>query len=123
MIQTVRVLTLLAVVAASTAAPYQARPCPDHIRWAGDVTMGLLSIKPGMTRADLLKVFQTQGGLSIGLSRSYASRECAYFHVDVEFEPVGRPARDASGRVTLVEDNRDIIRKISRPYVGGVVAD
>ena len=59
----------------------------------------------GMTRADLLKVFTTEGGLSTGLNRTYVYRECQYIKVDVDFEPVGRPARDAEGRVTLVEAN------------------
>ncbi|SRR6266496_2951263 len=75
------------------------------------------TIKLGMTRADLLKVFTTEGGLSTPLNRTYVYRECAYIKVDVEFEPVGRPARDAEGRVTHVEANEDVIKKISKPYL------
>jgi hypothetical protein len=75
------------------------------------------TIQPGMTRKDLLEVFTTEGGLSTGLRRTYVSQECPYFKVDVEFEAVGRPNRDEDGRVTLVEDNRDIIVKVSGPYL------
>ncbi|HXK03483.1 MAG TPA: hypothetical protein VMS37_13850 [Verrucomicrobiae bacterium] len=70
-----------------------------------------------MTRKDLLEVFTTEGGLSTGLQRTYVSRECEYFKIDVEFEAVGRPSRDEQGRVTLVEDDRDVIVKISRTYL------
>jgi hypothetical protein len=44
------------------------------------------TIKPGMTREELLKVFATEGGLSTGLNRTFVSRDCPYFKVDVEFE-------------------------------------
>lgn len=70
-----------------------------------------------MTRADLLKVFTTEGGISTGLHRTYVSRDCPFFKVDVDFRAVGRPDRDGEGRVTLIEDRRDIIVKISRPYL------
>ncbi|MGH9741620.1 MAG: hypothetical protein ACRD51_04640 [Candidatus Acidiferrum sp.] len=81
------------------------------------------TIKPNMTRDDLLKVFTTEGGLSNGLRRKFVSRECPYFKVDVEFEPVGRPTRDGDGRVTVVEDSRDIITRISRPYLQFSITD
>jgi hypothetical protein len=75
------------------------------------------AVKVGMTRADLLKVFKTEGGLWTGLQRRYVYRECPYFKVDVEFEAVGRPAHDREGRVTLAERSEDLIKKISRPYL------
>ncbi len=81
------------------------------------------TIKPGMTREALLTVFTTEGGISTGLQRRFVSRDCVYFKVDVEFQAVGRPSRDGDGRVTLVEDNRDVILKISRPYLQFSVAD
>jgi hypothetical protein len=75
------------------------------------------TIKPGMTRRYLLEVFTTEGGLSTGLQRTFVNRDCPYFKVDVEFEAVGRPNRDADGRVTLVEGSQDVIVNISRPYL------
>ena len=81
------------------------------------------SIKPGMTRKDLLTVFTTEGGLSTGLQRTYGSRDCPFFKVDVVFEPVGRRSRDSEGRATLVQDERDIIVKISQPYLAWPVSD
>ena len=95
----------------------------QHVAWVGESLQQMQTVKPGMTRADLLKVFTTEGGLSTGLSRTYVYRSCPYFKVDVEFDVVGRPARDNNGRVTLVESPQDIIKKISRPYLQFSVAD
>jgi hypothetical protein len=81
------------------------------------------SIKPGMAREDLLRVFTTEGGLSTGSHRTFVSRDCPYFKVDVEFKAVGRPDRDNEGRGTLDEDSRDIIVKLSRPYLQFSVLD
>ena len=91
--------------------------------WIASSLKEIQKIKIGMTRADLLKVFTTEGGLSTGLSRTYVYRECPYIKVDVEFEAVGRPARNAEGRVTLMEGDRDIIIKISKPYLEWSVLD
>jgi hypothetical protein len=89
----------------------------DHTAWVAESLKRMQTIKSGMTRTDLLKVFTTEGGLSTGLQRTFVSQDCPYFKVDVEFEAVGRPNRDANGRVTLVEGSKDIIVKISRPYL------
>ncbi len=76
-----------------------------------------------MTRGELLKVFTTEGGLSTGLHRIFIGRDCSYFKLDIDFEAVGRPGRDDDGRVTLVEDSRDIIVKVSRPYLQFSITD
>jgi hypothetical protein len=81
------------------------------------------TIRVGMTRADLLKVFATEGGVGTGLQRTFVSRDCPYFKIDVEFTAVGRPNRDRDGRVTLVEGSRDVIVKISKPYLQFSVMD
>jgi hypothetical protein len=70
-----------------------------------------------------LKVFGTEGGLSTGLHRNFVGRDCPYFKVEVDFQAAGGPYRDSDGRVTLEEDARDIIVKISRPYLQFAVAD
>ena len=67
---------------------------PDHVQWVTEVMSEMQTIKPGMTRADLLKVFRTEGGLVFsGLQRTFVSRDCPYFKVDVQFErpPAGQP--------------------------------
>ena len=58
-----------------------------------------------------------------GLNRRFVSQDCSYFKVDVEFKAVGRADRNDDGRVTLLEDPRDIITKISRPYLQFDIVD
>jgi hypothetical protein len=70
-----------------------------------------------MTRKTLLTVLTTEGGLSTGLRRTFVSRDCPFFKVDVEFQAVGRPDRDVNGRVTLVEGEEDVVLKVSTPYL------
>jgi hypothetical protein len=95
----------------------------DHTAWVAESLKRMQTIKPGMTRTDLLKIFTTEGGLSTGLQRTFVSQDCPYFKVDVEFEAVGRPNRDVNGRVTLEEGSKDIIVKISRPYLEFSIMD
>jgi len=79
------------------------------------------TIKPGMTRADLLKVFTAEGGLPPKglqrLRRTFVSRDCPYFKIAVEFEPVARLDPRNTVFLTSIEDSRDIIVKVSRPYL------
>ena len=115
----VLVLIVAAVCAASSVRSNQSQSqcVQEHELWVGHALEKMETVKTGMTRGDLLKVFRTEGGLSTGLRRTFVSRDCAYFKVDVEFQAVGRPDRDSDGRVTLDEDARDIISKMSRPYL------
>src|SRR5262245_58530371 len=73
-----------------TRAPGQEQRSQSHIAWVSEA-LRMQTIKLGMTRTDLLNVFTTEGGLSNGLHRTFVSRDCPYFKVDVEFEAVGRP--------------------------------
>jgi len=85
------------------------RPADRHTAWVAEVLKRMQTIKVGMTREALLKVFTVEGGLSTGLQRTFVSRDCQYFKVDIEFKAVSRPDRDNQGRVTLIEDPRDLI--------------
>jgi hypothetical protein len=93
------------------------------VNWVTQALKRMQTIKPGMTREALLTVLTTEGGLSTGLQRTFVSRNCPYFKVDVEFKAVGRPDRDSDGRVTLVEGSQDIIVKISQPYLQFSILD
>ena len=99
------------------------RRSEENTKWVSDSLREMKTIEVGKTRADLLKVFITEGGLSTGLSRTYVYRKCPYIKVDVEFEAVERPARDAEGRVTLGESDKDTIKTISKPYLEWSVMD
>jgi hypothetical protein len=119
-----RVFVVLAGASISGANAQQAGPQVDrgqssaeHVAWVAEAMKRMETIKPGMAREALLTVFTTEGGIYTDLQGTFVSRDCPYFKVDVEFQPVGRPNRDENGRVTLVEDSRDIIVTISRPFL------
>jgi len=114
---------LASVPVRSQTEPDQEDSNARHVQWVAESLKLMQSVKLGMTRADLLRVFTTEGGLSTGLQRTYVYRECPYFKVDVEFEAVGRPPRDVEGRVTLVESEADTIKTISKPYLQFSVLD
>ena len=96
------------------------RNSQEQTEWIAKSLKEMKTIKVGMIRADLLKVFVTEGGLSTPFNRTYVYRECRYVKVDVEFEPLG--SRDLEGRVTS-ETNEDVIKKISNPYLEWSVMD
>ena len=74
-------------------------------------------IKPGMTRAQLMEVFDTEGGLSTAKDRTYVYRRCPYIKVDVDFT-LSDPKQNV-----LEERPTDTIIKISKPYLGWGIID
>jgi hypothetical protein len=75
------------------------------------------TLKPGMTRADVLKIFAEEGGLSWRRQHTYVYRECPYIKVTVEFSPVKGTENDGT---ELMED---VIVKISQPFLQWSVLD
>ena len=75
-----------------------------HTQWVGKVLAWIDTIKPGMTRSDLLRVFTTEGGLSTRTHRTYVLKQCPTIKVDVDFSISGNEAEDK-------------ITQISRPYL------
>ncbi len=75
------------------------------------------TIKPGMTRAELSKVFDTEGGLSTARHRTYVFHDCPWIKVDVDFN-LSDPNQDV-----LEERMTDMIAKISKPYLDRSIAD
>jgi hypothetical protein len=125
-----RAFLFLAVVFIGSANAVHASPqtgqtvsSQGHVTWVAEALKRIQTIKSGMTREDLLKVFTTEGGLYTGRRRTFVSRDCSYFKVDVEFKAVGRRDRDDDGRLTVVEGSQDIIVKISRAYLQFSILD
>jgi hypothetical protein len=115
MIRRLFVLLLVSIIVVGGSASFRpaqsasAEPCAqDHEAWLTQVLGKMGTIKPGMTRWDLLKVFRTEGGLprlfGMGGGQTFVSQDCPYFKIDVEFKLVGVP-------------NQDVIVKVSKPYV------
>lgn len=82
----------------------------EQARWIRENLPELRSVKVGMTRGELLKVFMEEGGISTRSWHRYVYRKCGYVKVDVEFAPAGN---DSSGR----DRPDDRITKISKPYL------
>lgn len=89
----------------------------EHTEWVAKSLKEMESVKVGMTRSELLKVFKEEGGLSTRKWRRYAYRDCAYIKVDVEFEPVGEPENKLS------QSTNDKIIKISKPFLEWSIVD
>ena len=81
-----------------------------------DVLAECKKIKLGMTRAELLKVFTTEGGLSTAAQCTFVYRSCLYIKVDVEF-------KIADLEKVLEEQPTDTISKISEPYLAYSIID
>jgi hypothetical protein len=84
----------------------------NHVAWAAEFLKRMQAIQPGMIRAALDGAFTTEGGLSTRPRRTFVSRDCPYFKVDVEFRAVAE-----------MENGNDIVAAISKPYLEFQVAD
>ena len=87
----------------------------DHVRWVEESLRSMQSIQPGMTRADLNKLFVAEGGIGSRTEHVYVYRKCPYFKVRVEFEA---PTSGAAQ-----EQPADTIASISKPYLEWPVND
>jgi hypothetical protein len=126
MIRRFFVLLLLSIIVIGDSAfvrPLQSAspdPCTqDHAAWLTQVLERMETIKPGMMRWDLLQVFRTEGarqtfrmeGAPSVLRETFVSQDCPYFKIVVEFQP------------TIGGPNRDVIVKVSKPYVQSSTAN
>jgi hypothetical protein len=108
----VRQLKTLRVEPLPTSTAYDS----EQTRWIGANLGELQSIKVGMTRGQLLKVFMEEGGISTRTWRCYVYRRCPLVKVDVEFAPASNPNSQK-------QSPDDRITKISKPYLERVVVD
>ena len=82
----------------------------DHTQWVSSVLAWIDTIKPGMTRSDLLRVFTKEGGISTRTHQTFVLKQSPTIKVDVEFSISGNEAEDK-------------ITQISKPYLGYGVYD
>ena len=109
---------LVTIVSAAATLPSSKSCRPDEYKeWIAKSLKEIETIKVGMTRDDLLKVFKEEGGISTRTWRRYVYRDCEYIKVDVEFEPVGEPANKTA------QSTRDKIIKISKPFLEWTIID
>ncbi len=114
---TILAILLVAGLTAFAGSGAQSHDAKSHCEWIAQSLREMETIKVGMTRADLLKVFSEEGGLSTRTQRQYVYRECLYIKVAVEFERVGNV------EAPFPENGEDKIVKISRPFLEWSVID
>jgi hypothetical protein len=118
-----------------TASP----KAPISQRIPNEIRQQIQTIRPGMTRADLLKVFETEGGISARYRRTYVYRggssSSNRIKIDVTFAPGVDDVlwSDGKGLVLASTTNKsggdfrerpdDIITQISAPYSGLAICD
>ncbi|HTX76520.1 MAG TPA: hypothetical protein VMD29_09970 [Terracidiphilus sp.] len=83
----------------------------------------MLTIEAGMNRKQLNRIFTTEGGLSTALQRTFVSRDCPYFKVEVTFVRAGNSGGAVSRAERLQEFDDDVIANISKPYLAFTIAD
>lgn len=66
-----------------------------HVAWVVEFLKRMLTIEPGMNRYQHMRIFSTEGGISTALRRTFVSRDCPFFKVDVTFRRAAESA--ASG--------------------------
>ncbi len=93
-----------------------AKAPPEIMQWLADSLREMQTVQPGMTRADLLKVFEEEGGLSTRAEQRFAYRDCPLIKVNVKFEAVGATDNQA-------KSPDDKIREISPPFLEWAVGD
>ncbi|HEY3857865.1 MAG TPA: hypothetical protein VGO67_26060 [Verrucomicrobiae bacterium] len=89
----------------------------DLTKQIAEILTECQKIKPGMSRAELLKVFGTEGGLSTAARRIFVYRDCPYIKVDIDF------TLQNSNQKTVEERPTDTIIKISKPYLDWSIGD
>jgi hypothetical protein len=107
-----RLIACAAVLISSAVLPALSQDS-GHVPWVEKSLETMHSVKVGMTRAELEKVFVPDGGLSVPEKQTYVYRECPYFKVTVAFKT------DAANPV----DKNDRIVRISKPYIDWPVGD
>ena len=95
---------------------------PALTRSMDQVLKDVSRIQPGMTRAHLLRVFTTEGGLSTRESEQFVYRRCPYIKAVVNF----RRPDDADDNWSTAPDEEwtgDIIQSISKPFLEYSITD
>jgi hypothetical protein len=107
-------VVMFLVIAALGGTPNTANcTAGEHEAWISRATTEMQTIKVGMTREDLLKVFTRAGGFftTSRLAGTYQYKQSPYIKVDVEFSEA--PGADNH----TAESSKDIIQSISKPYL------
>lgn len=117
---------LCATIVAAFAAPHTLAPAKhvsaqeqvsaqeaEHEQWVIHSLSEMHTIKVGMTRGDLKKVFYGEGGFYSSGAQTFIYRGCPYFKVHVGFASAG-------AQFELGENPKDKIISLSEPFINNV---
>jgi hypothetical protein len=108
---------LLVVIGAGSSPVAQSPDVKAHRQWLEDRYKEATSIRPGMTRADLMKLFMEDGGLQEIPARRYVLKSCNLIQIQVKFAgPSGQAYKP-------VPDDRLKIVEVSGPYLARMASD
>jgi hypothetical protein len=114
----ITLLSAIAMIGASAQQTGAVRPDStideEHTHWLEEVMRSISTIKPGMTRRQLLRVLTTEGGLYSRRVGRYIYKRCPYIKVIVKFQP-SDDSMDFSPDDKIVE--------ISKPFLEFVISD
>jgi hypothetical protein len=112
-LKTVVYALLLCCLVAISFAQTRQLPCSqaEHNHWLADALNEIMTIKVGMTRAQLLEILQPSGGFQPITTRTFTHRSSPYIKVDVVFEVQSKQGEGDKISAT------DKIVSISRPYL------
>jgi len=104
--------------ALSTAQRVLTQEEGKHYAWLGDRLTEAYSVQAGMSRADLLKVFEPDGGMQRIPPGRYILRNCDMIKVDVQFA-----LPEGISRSNLPPNDKLAISSISKPYLERPIMD
>ncbi|HYV23635.1 MAG TPA: hypothetical protein VE969_00250 [Pyrinomonadaceae bacterium] len=106
---------LIAVIGARALAPAQNADDKAHQQWLEARYKEAASIQPGMTRAELMKLFIEDGGMQMNPVSRYVLKSCYLIKIEVKFD---KPAAYSS-----TPNNEMKIVEVSKPYLEHMTLD
>ena len=111
----ISVLCICLIASAQQLSPEKQRDACTFLESALAISQ---KIKPGQTRAELEKDFQTEGGITSPQQGRYVLKSCRYLKLDVEFK-IADPKR----KIETDFDPNDTIVSVSKLYVAYPASD
>ena len=108
------ILIMLLVLCGSLTGDTVSPAAKEHTQWVAGVLAAAEQLHPGMSRSDIMKQFEPDGGTSTIEQQTYVFQQCPYIKIDVTFVT---PLHDSTHR------GEDKILTISKPYLEKPRAD
>ena len=117
MIKTTLLLACLASALGAGALRLGAAAEDEHRRWLAERYAEAVSVRPGMSRRDLRRLFRPDGGLQTIPSSRYVLKSCAMIKIDVKFALPEGAAREDFREEDERGDEALRITEVSKPYL------